>query len=187
MAAANLKRLLPTFDDGAPEIVLGVADGLRPIAEAIAKQAGAIGLPVRVVRWRGWLETDGEGIQDSIDVVLRHRWFTRHGAEQFGIAVGVITERAEHGWPAGGPLETSATQILSSAQREERGRLFTRLERTLIDEGYFIPVAGPAPQDVDYRLLYTSRLQGVFNEVTHMLIRYPSPLFDRWWVREQAE
>ncbi|MGB0589411.1 MAG: ABC transporter substrate-binding protein [Myxococcota bacterium] len=186
-ATANLKRLLPTFHGEVPEIVMGAPDALRAVAEAVATQAGVIGLPVRVVPWDGWSGAKGEELKGSIDVVLRHRWFSRHGAELFGIALGVIDERAEHGWPAGGALETSATQLLSSGKREERGRLFTRLERTLVDEGYFIPLAGPAPKDVDYRLLYTGRLQGAFDEVTHMLIRYPSPLFDRWWVREPGE
>jgi class 3 adenylate cyclase/ABC-type transport system substrate-binding protein len=180
---AAVKRARATLGHEIPQLLLGTQKAYRSIADRVVQQAKEVGLQLRVVTWSG--NTDAN--PTTVDVVLRYRNWPRHGAEVCGLPLWVARGGEEQPGANASPAATLARQILTEVDPRARGDLYTQLEKLLVEEAYLIPIGRNAPLAVEYRVLYSPRLQDVFDPMTGALVPRTGSNYAHWWMLTESD
>ena len=171
---AAMERARAAQGHDVPKLLLGTQERYRSIADRVAQQAAEIGLDLRVTTWSG----NADANLTEVDAVLRYRNWPRHGAEICGLPLWASRQAA--GEPR--PAAILARQLLTEADPGRRTDLYTQLEKLLVEDAYIIPIGRNAPLAVEYRVLYSPRLQDVFDSMTGALIPRSGSSYAHWWM-----
>ncbi len=161
---------------GAPEMWLASALAMARQLRDAGIEARAVDLPVR--NWAAAI--DGESVDALLAFVQTHR--RRNEAfNLFQIAAGtdsasgVKSER----------LERIVDELLVTHEPAERERLYGEIERVMLDELQFIPVAIPHPRRPFGFWVFAKRLRGAFDPATGLFLEHTRHWLAEAWLADR--
>ncbi len=136
---AAARALLGDAERAGHELYIGTYEQLRPVADALVTQLGAVGLTATVVPMTP--ASAGELMaKRELDAVLATAYLETFGTEPYPYLGDIARQSASHGF-TDPTLDALADEVASEPSRANRAALFADLEARLLELTPLVPIA----------------------------------------------